>query len=715
MDYLRWQRWLSTRARRRSFLIGAGVLVSLGVTQHRHGWARSPEKLVLTTQDKMPDASGYSTTWIGNSFGGGDKWVQLQISSLYVTADGTCYTNSLWDEAGREVGIYKDGDVLGQAADLHVAGRHGGEAVSANDKYLFVGMEEQQGDPSQKVYGVCRYDLQGNPVPFSDQVLAISTTSPVAGLCATETYLWVSDPSTGSIRGFSTESGREVGHYDCSHPNRLALNPSDNGVWVIQKDNPPRIGRITPAGLVNVIQNLEDPSAIAFLPNGQLLVAENGRRQQVLIYDTTASIPVLVGTLGEQGGVFTSTKQYRRGEVGAFRFAGLSGVGADQAGNIYVAQNGFNNSASGCSISKFSANRQRLEWQLFGLEFMDCADVDPNSDGIDVYTKHEHFVMDWSKPLGQQWTYKSFTIDPFQYPEDPRLGAIPAVTTVFVRRIQGKLFLFVTDMFARILYLYRQEKNSEIFIPCGLFGSFLHEGTDFPLNLTFQGEYMWRDKKGSGIFQAHDYEKTGEADLLNWGWEIDEQGDVWKASETTNQIKRYHFQGFDKFGAPLYSKDAISVEPAPPPFTMLCRIKYFSSTDTMYLAGFTTDRPKVDQGYGTIGSVIARYDHWSTAKTLRYQIPVPYDASTSLHTKAMDVAGDRIFAATLMSPLIVVWSATTGEEVMQMTPGQEVYGQSGLVDIPYGLRAFQRSNGEYLVFVEEDWKAKVIVYRVPAA
>ncbi len=663
----------------------------------------------------MLNSSGYLTTWIGNSFGGGEKWVQLQISTLYVTPDGTCFTNSLWDEAGREVGIYKDGDVLGQIADLHVAGRHGGEAVCANDQYLFVGMEEQQRDSGQMIYGVCRYDYQqGNPVPFADsQVLPVSTESPVAGLCATETYLWVSDPSTASIRGFSTESGQEVGHYPCPQPNRLALNPIDQGVWVIQKDNPPLIGRITPGGLVNVIFNLEDPTAIAFLPDGRLIVTENGSRQQVLIYDTAASVPVLIGTLGEEGGVFRVTKDARRGAVGAFRFAGLSGVGADQAGNIYVAQNGFNNSASGCSLSKFSADHQRLEWQLFGLEFMDCADVDPNSDGIDVYTKHEHFVMDWSKPPGQQWTYKGFTIDPFRYPQDPRLAANPATTTVFVRRIQGKLFLFVTDMFARILYLYRKEKDSEIFIPAGLFGSYFDEPTNFPLNLTFHGEYLWRDKSGSGIFQADDYEKVGEPDASNWGWEIDERGDLWKASES-NLIKRYHFQGLDDLGAPVYSKDAISVEPGPAPFTMLCRLKYFSGTDTMYLSGYTLDQPKGGQEYATVGSVIARYDNWSTAKILRYQIPVPYDINANLYTKAMDVAGNRVFAVTMQNPVIMTWDATTGEEVMQMTPGEEVYAQSGWVDIPYGLRAFQRSNGDYLVFVEEDWKGKVIVYQVPA-
>ena len=47
-----------------------------------------------------------------------------------------------------------------------------------------------------------------------------------------------------------------------------------------------------------------------------------------------------------------------------------------------------------------------------------------------------------------------------------------------------------------------------------------------------------------------------------------------------------------------------------------------------------------------------------------------------------------------------------------MTPGPEVSKESGWVDFPDAIRAFRRRSGEYLVFVEEDWKGKVIVYRL---
>jgi hypothetical protein len=46
-----------------------------------------------------------------------------------------------------------------------------------------------------------------------------------------------------------------------------------------------------------------------------------------------------------------------------------------------------------------------------------------------------------------------------------------------------------------------------------------------------------------------------------------------------------------------------------------------------------------------------------------------------------------------------------------MTPGPEVGRESGWVDFPDAIRAYRRKDGEYLVFVEEDWKGKIMVYR----
>jgi hypothetical protein len=59
-----------------------------------------------------------------------------------------------------------------------------------------------------------------------------------------------------------------------------------------------------------------------------------------------------------------------------------------------------------------------------------------------------------------------------------------------------------------------------------------------------------------------------------------------------------------------------------------------------------------------------------------------------------------------------VYDAGTGAFVAKLSPGSEVGNESRWIDIPYELRAYRRANGEYVVFVEEDAKAKVIMYRL---
>ena len=80
--------------------------------------------------------------------------------------------------------------------------------------------------------------------------------------------------------------------------------------------------------------------------------------------------------------------------------------------------------------------------------------------------------------------------------------------------------------------------------------------------------------------------------------------------------------------------------------------------------------------------------------------------------KAMDVAGDRVFAVDSRKADVYVYDAGTGAFVAKLSPGSEVGKETDWIYIPYALRAYRRTNGEYLVFVEEDAKAKVIMYRL---
>jgi hypothetical protein len=671
------------------------------------------------TSNPLPNIS-YKTSWIGNTFGGGSKWVQIQISAMYVASDGTVYTNSIWDEAGREAGIYKDGDAIAKASNLHGWGRTGGEAVTANSKYLYIAMTQgaidrtvlQDYPPSQtNWYCVRRYNLSGEPAPFAGgrgydrSMLIVSTSGQVTGLASTDSELYVSDHSTNRIRVYDSETLAELRSGSSDRPKQIAVDNQSN-LWILQEkdaSNPPKILHYSKTGtlLSQKITDVVDPTALAITPQGRLLVAESGPRQQVLIYDISGT-PKLIGTLGTQGGIYSGT----RGEVGELKLNGLTGVGTDRAGNIYVSNDGFG--GSGTDLRKFSP-LGKMQWQLLGLQFVDNADADPGTDGLDVFTKHEHFMMDYSKENGQEWSYKAYTLDKFRYPDDPRLhNQTHSAASAFVRRIDGKRFLYLTGMFAHQMSVYRFD--GEIAVPSVIFA---RDHSTWPTNQPATGSWLWHDKNGDGSIQSNEYESLGAEDDSIWGWEVDSKGDVWQTSES-GYIKHYRYLGLDTYGTPSYNAASSEKIPMPAPFNKLLRIKYYPDTDVMYLGGYTGDRPHTGEEWGIVGTEIVRYDNWTKNKTLRWRINLPYDpkANPMLIIKAMDVAGDRVFAVDSRKADVYVYDTETGDFVTKLTPGTEVAGETGWVDIPYALRAYRRPNGEYLVFVEEDAKAKVIVYRL---
>ena len=64
---------------------------------------------------------------------------------------------------------------------------------------------------------------------------------------------------------------------------------------------------------------------------------------------------------------------------------------------------------------------------------------------------------------------------------------------------------------------------------------------------------------------------------------------------------------------------------------------------------------------------------------------------------------------------IVSWvnRISDGAQVGYFDPGPTLGGveNTGWIDVMTGIIAYKRSNGEYLICVEEDYKAKSIIYR----
>jgi hypothetical protein len=678
-------------------------------------------------------ATTYKTSWIGNTFGGGDKWVQNYIEAMYVAPNGTVFTNSAWDESGREAGIYKDGNVVGLSLDTHGWSRLGGKAVTANNKYLYLAMiqgsvgKREDDYPPEKTtwYCVRRYDLSGKPAAFSAgrghdrSMLIVSTKGEITGLATSGNELYVSDSADNKIRVYNSETGAEIRSFSFTNPGQISVDRQGN-LWIIQPkkgSNPAKILHYSQQGkqLPEQIADVVEPQAIAIDNQNRLLVAENGPRQQILIYNIKNK-PVLTGTFGSKGGIYEGTA----GEISNLKLYGITGVGTDAAGNIYINSNGFNN--SGTDLRKFTPTG-KLQWQLLGLHFVDNADTDPATDGVEVFTKQEQFVMNYSKPAGQQWTYKAYTVNPFKYPQDPRLHQEPH--SVFFRRIKGKPFMFLTNMYESFIQIYRFNPNSDgkIAIPAGMFGGTPEKdgkpiAVSWPPNLPKEGEWIWRDRNGNGGFDKDEYDPVPKDYPYVGGLWVDSKGDVWKTLRTQDGIgiRHYPLQGLDAKGNPIYTSNSLQKQKTPSIFSDIRRIEYFPETDTMYLSGFTKEHPPVGDDTKVVGSEIARFDNWSKGnRTPRWRTVVPYDTTgkREVSTAAMSVAGDYVFAVTVKTAEVYVYKTATGAEVQKLKPGAEVKGESGWIDIPYGIRAFRRSNGEYLVFVEEDAKGKVIMYKLP--
>ncbi|MFM2062175.1 MAG: hypothetical protein RLZZ507_1845 [Cyanobacteriota bacterium] len=680
-----------------------------------------------TTQTATAGAFTYETSWLGNTIGKGKLRVQNNIEAMYVTENGQIYTNSIWDEAGGEAGIYKDGKVIGFLEDLHGWYRLGGKAVTANSKYIYVAMSqgamgnEKEGSPPQGKtwYCVRRYNLAGKPVPFAGgngwdkSMFIISEKGEVTGLATVGNKLFVSNADANIVRILNTETMQEMGKFAVTNPGGIAIDPRGT-LWIIQNKKGNTAGKIvhydqTGKKLPQQIGDVVDPTAIAIYKQDRLLVAENGIRQQVLIYNIKNK-PVQVGTFGAKNGIYSGVP----GEVGNLKLYGITAVGADSAGNLYINNNGFNR--SGTDLRKFSSSG-KLQWQLLGLIFVDNADTDPKSDGVNLFTKHEEYLIDYSKPAGKKWTYKAYTLNPFKYPQDPRLHTSP--DGPIFRRIQGKPFLFLTDMFGGFLQIYRFQPNTDgkIAIPAGLFVGTNDQGKaingNWPPHQPTKGEWIWRDKNGNGAFDQNEYDSSEDYPFIG-GWWVDTKGDVWKTLRTKDGIRHYPLQGLDSKGNPIYTYSSMQKQKTPSIFGDLRRIEYFPETDTMYLSGFTLDHPSVGDDTGVVGSEIARFDNWSQGnRTPRWRTVVPYDntGKREISTAAMSVAGNYVFAVTVKTAEVYVYNAATGKLVHKFGPGPEVGKESGWVDIPHGIRAFRRANGEYLVFVEENLYGKVIIYR----
>jgi hypothetical protein len=356
------------------------------------------------------------------------------------------------------------------------------------------------------------------------------------------------------------------------------------------------------------------------------------------------------------------------------------------------------------------------------LAFVDCADLDPEVESaLNVFAKEERFLLDARLGADPPWVYYGYTVNKFKYPDDPRLHIWSA--GAWVRRIAGRRFLFVNDMNGQSLQIYRFNfaYDGEIAIPSGFFAKSHIDKDGWPPHQPPKGQWIWRDRNGNGAFDPGEFESVEGRDApASQGWWVDSAGNVWQAAEAEG-IRKFPLQGLDRMGNPKWDYATMVAFARPDELARIKRLRYDPETDTMYLGG-TTDEHK-NQHWKPMGPVMCCYDDWSKpTRALRWKMIAPYQTGSSGHHSCepmgFDVAGDYVFVPyTGSSPNlgfstghVEVFAARSGRRVTSMEPSQEV-GAIGLQDIRECLTAHELPDGEYVIFLEDDWKAKVLMYR----
>ncbi|MEW1864380.1 hypothetical protein AB0399_29110 [Streptomyces sp. NPDC088194] len=649
------------------------------------------------------------TSWTGNTFSGATEWVQDFVFNIAVTADGAVYTVSFWDEGGDYAGIYKDGHLIG---NCHGAN---GDAVAVNSSYAYLSVGN----------GLTRFGLDGT---VTSQTYAVG--SPPAAAAASDTQVVATDRTNNKVLVFDAATGAVQHSWSVNQPGSVTIaangdiwvvanitrDTNDGHFWHVDPTKPAQILHFSNAGaaLGGTISGPSAdwiPTSLAVDVNGDLLVGDNGPLRQVHTYTNLSGTPSLARSLGQAGGIGAGTP----GRVTPDKLFGIVGVGGDSAGNVYVAMFEF-----GVWLRKFSP-AGAVVWQLQGSAFVDAADFDPASDGVEIYTKQCHYSVDYGKAPGSDSTWRSYTLDSVKYPQDPRLfltGHTHSATSPFLKRLNGSLYMYVTGMYCGHLLIYRMD--GEIAKPSSAIFKARWNGDDptWPPNQPATGQWIWRDLSGNGAFEAGEFLQPGDGTSSPsncWVWYVDDRGDIWEGGD--RNLRRYPLQGFDAQKNPIYTYESMETIALPAPFSVVRRLHYDVATDVMYMVGYTPDQPFDNAHWKECGKVLVRYDKWSTGNTTpTWTLLLPWDTDATIVVTMVSLAfaGDYIFAAGIETRgQVWVWKASDASPVGTWQAGSIIGtpDRSGWVDVPYGISATKRSDGDYLVQVEDDLYNKVLLYR----
>ena len=610
----------------------------------------------------------YTTDWLANTYGTDATHVGNTARSMWVAPEGVIYTASFWDEDEGGVAIYQNGASLGSIG-LH--NDFQGGAITGNATSIFAAL--QGGTP----YGSAAVGRYNRITKTRDLVIdvsvwnAVSKADVITGLATAGSLLYASDFFDNRVRVYTTDGvlQRDIA---VSSPGALTLDGAGN-IWVAQK-SAGTIVEFTPAGApLNTIQMPagSQPSALYYdASSGQLMVGDEGPDMNIKLYNISGT-PTLTGTFGIQGGYLDAT-QGVKGQVGDKRFTRIVGIGKDSAGNLYVLNNPWGGSwdmgrNGGTDIHAYNS-AGNLQWKLQSLNFEGVAAPDPSTDGANFYSGTNIYTGTAGG------TFVANTVDPFDYPSDPRLN------------------------------MQDTERDEH-------FGQLVTVGGNRILVASGQNPaafYFFHFNAANGYIAIPDAALPGPAFnttlAVTAGFCIDSRGDVWAGLDRTNHIYHYPLTGFDGEGKPTWGP-AVTIS-IPESIRPLTRIIYLADSDTMILAQGIPG----SADWTAMQSRIEVYHGWSAGNTTT---PNPVITLTSVNPKSMTAAGNYLFVGYVHTvPNIDAFNLTTGHldtTLINANPTAVYVGND--VDSMYGLRAYLTSSGEYVVTKDNYNASSIIVHR----
>lgn len=590
----------------------------------------------------------YNTTWVGNTFPTSADHVGNAARSMWVSPEGVVYTASLWDEKGRNIGIYQNGVTVGAMGGNSESQ---GSAIGGDDHYIFTAQQSKPGC-------VGRYSRAAKR---RDMIFKVSngTGDAIRGIAIWHDEVFISDFAGNRVAVYST-AGVQLREWNIAEPGALTID-KDGFVWVAQMSKG-TLRRYTTTGIATTIIQMNAsarPSALyADNQKMQLLVGDQGPDMNIKIYGNIAAKPVLQSTFGVQGG-YLNQKNGIRGQTGDKRFTRIVGIGKDHAGKLYVLNNPWGGSwdlgrNGATDVHCYNPNGS-LAWTLQAINFEGNAAADAGTNGTDLYSGN--IIYTYSGKDGG--LYKANTVDPFRYPNDPRINVND--------QSRGTHFGHLASIGGnRILIAMGQN-------PDAFYSFYFHPATDG--YIAIPGEVFTKVRRG---------------------FCLDSLGNVWTSHDKTNEIQYFSLNGFEATGKPKWGA-AIST-PIPASIAPLNRIEYITNGDKMILAGGSTD-------WTLIGNKIEVYNGWKAGN----RIPNTVIALNRAQAKAITAAGDYLFVGYYAVPNIDAFNLATGRLEITFTGNDKVYVGND-TDSQYGIKAFRKSNGEYLVTKDDYNGSKVVIY-----